>query len=113
MALTFSWEVISLKTKNEINTDGDTLNDAVVQTYWKCTGVDADGNEAYFLGDTRFSAANVPASSFVAFANLTEATVLTWIQSVVVGDHLEHLQGIIQERIDNASIQEPELPWAL
>ena len=112
MALTLSWEVTGIKTKNETNTDGDTLSDAVVQTYWKCTGVDADGNEGSFAGATPFSAANVPAGSFVAFADLTEATVLGWIQAVVVGDYLGHVKSQIEKQIDNDTIQEPGLPWS-
>jgi hypothetical protein len=112
MALTLTWEVTGVKTKNETNTDGDTLADAVVQTYWTCTGVDEDGNEGSFAGATPFSAANVPAGSFVAFADLTEATVLGWIQAVVVGDYLEHVKRQIQKQIDSATIQEPDLPWA-
>ena len=112
MALTLSWEVTGVKTNNQVNSDGDTLTDAVVQTFWKCTGTDADGNEGSFAGATPFSAENVPAGSFVAFADLTEATVLGWIQAVVVGDYLEHVKGQIQKQIDNATVQEPDLPWA-
>jgi len=112
MALTLSWEVTGVKTKNETNTDGDTLADAVVQTYWKCTGTDSDGNEGSFSGATPFTAANVPAGSFVAFADLTEATVLGWIQAVVVDGYMDHVQEQIQKQIDSATIQEPALPWA-
>ena len=112
MALTLSWEVTGVKTKNETNTDGETLNDAVVQTYWKCTGTDADGNEGTFSGATPFTAANVPEGSFVAFADLTEATVLGWIQAVVVGGYMDHVQEQIQKQIDDATVQEPALPWA-
>ena len=112
MALTLSWEVTGVKTKNETNTDGEVLTDAVVQTYWKCTGTDADGNTGTFSGATPFSAANVPAGSFVAFADLTEATVLGWIQAVVVGGYMDHVQAQIQKQIDSATIQEPALPWA-
>ena len=112
MALTLSWEVTGVKTNNQINSDGDTLTDAVVQTYWTVTGTDADGNEGSFAGATPFSAENVPASSFVGFADLTEATVLGWIQAVVVGGYMDHVQEQIQKQIDSATIQEPDLPWA-
>lgn len=112
MALTLSWEVTGVKTNNQVNTDGDTLADAVVQTYWKCTGTDADGNEGSFSGATPFSAENVPAGSFVAFADLTEATVLGWIQNVVVDGYMDHVQEQIQKQIDEATVQEPDLPWA-
>ena len=112
MALTLSWSITGVKTNNQVNIDGDTLADAVVQTYWKCTGVDENGNEGTFAGATPFSAENVPAGSFVPFANLTEATVLGWIQSVVVDTYLEHVKGQIQKQIDLMTVQEPELPWA-
>jgi|TARA_R110000824_G_scaffold7178_3_gene32571 hypothetical protein len=112
MALTLSWEVTGVKTRNETNTDGNTLSDAIVQTYWKCKGVDSDGNEGSFSGATPFSAANVPVGSFVPFANLNEEVVLGWIRSVVVGDYSNHVQMQIQNQIDDASVQEPEMPWA-
>lgn len=112
MSLTLSWEVTGVKTKNEINTDGDTLSDAVVQTYWKCTGTDADGNEGSFSGATPFTAIGIPESEFVAFDSLTEETVLGWIKNTVVGGYLEHVQEQIQKQIDSSTIQEPSLPWA-
>ena len=33
MSMTYTWEVISIKTKDEINSDKATNKDAVVQTY--------------------------------------------------------------------------------
>ena len=46
MSMTYTWEITSLKTQNQTNADGDALANAVVQTYWKCTGTDSDGNGA-------------------------------------------------------------------
>jgi len=112
MALTLSWEVTGVKTKNETNTDGDTLNDAIVQTYWKCIGVDESGREDFFSGATPFTAANVPAGSFVSFSNLTEEIVIGWIKAIVVGDYLNHVQEQIRKNIEDSNIQEPEMPWA-
>ena len=71
MALTYTWSVTSLKVRDEVNADGETLSNSVVQTYWKCTGTDENGNSGTFSGATPFTAANVPAGSFIAFAYLT------------------------------------------
>lgn len=110
--MTYTWEVTGLKTKDETNSDGATLQNAVVQTYWKKTGTDPDGNEGSFSGATPFTAQNVPEGTFVAFADLTEDTVLGWIQNIVVGDYENHVNQQIQKQIDDLAISEAEMPWA-
>jgi hypothetical protein len=56
----------------------------------------------------------VDADPFVAFADLTEADVLGWIQGVVVDDYEVHVNGVIQQQIDAivTPVTEPDLPWA-
>lgn len=107
MAITYTWEVSSLKTKAE-----GSNADAVIQTYWKKTGTDDDGNVGSFSGATPFTSA--AADPFVAFADLTEANVLAWIQAVVVDDYEVHVNGVIQTQIDAivTPVAEPDLPWA-
>ena len=114
MAVTYTWAVTGLKTKNETNADGVVLNNAVVQTYWKKTGTDENGNEGTFSGATPFTAADVPAGEFVAFESLTEEIVLGWIKAVVVGTYEEHVNGQIQKQIDQSinPVVESAMPWA-
>ena len=109
MALTYTWKVTGIKVKDEgANTS------AVVQTYWTKTGVDENGNEGTFNGATPFTSVNVPAGEFVPFDQLTEETVIGWIQSVVVDGYEEHVNGQIQKQIDQkiAPVTEATLPWA-
>lgn len=110
---TYTWEVNSLKKKNEVNSEGVTLEGAIVQTHWKVTGTDADGNSGTFTGATPFSASKVPAGSFTAFADLTEVTVLSWIQSVIDADqgYADHIVSRIQYSIDEELIQDAPVPW--
>lgn len=107
MAITYTWEITSLKTK----TDGVNEN-AVVQTYWRKTGTDEHGHTGTFEGATPFSAANVPPEEFIPFEQLTEETVLNWIKSVVVGDYEQHVNRRIQAKIDEHHVSQPGLPWA-
>lgn len=109
MAITYTWKVTSVKTKTEGQNQ-----DAVVQTYWTKTGTDEDGHEGTFSGATPFTSVDVPSGQFVPFAELTEATVLGWIQAVVVGGYEEHVNAQIQKQIDEKHnpIVEAALPWA-
>ncbi len=116
MAFTYTYKVRNLKVKDEVNADGDTLTNAVVQTYWDITGTDEEGNTGKFTGATPFSAANVPAGSFTAFADLDEATVIGWITGVINGDagYKAHIDMQIQKEIDRNIATEvvgEDLPW--
>ena len=102
MSMTYTWEVTGLKNR----ADG-----TVVQTYWKKTGTDTDGNEGSFAGATPFER-DEDDSTFVPFANLTEAVVLGWIQAVVVDDYEDHVNAQIQKQIDGMAVTNVDMPWA-
>ena len=114
MAVTYTWEVTSLKTKNETLGDGVVLPNAICQTYWKKIGTDEDGNEGTFSGATPFSAANLTEENFQQFDVLTEEIVLGWIQAIVVDGYEEHVNGQIQKQIDEkvTPITDTAMPWA-
>lgn len=115
MSLTMSYKVTGLKVRDQVNSDGDSLTDAVVQTYWEATGVDANGNEGKFPGATPFTAEQVPAGEFTAFADLTEEIVLGWITDYI--DSMPGYMDSIQERIikgiedTTKVVQEKAMPW--
>jgi len=110
MAITYTWKVTSLKTKNEgIN------QNAVVQTYWQKIGTDENGNVGSFSGATPFTSTTMPEGNvFVPFEELTEEVVLEWIKDVVTGSYETHVNGKIQEQIDQHinPVSEAQMPWA-
>jgi hypothetical protein len=114
MEITYTWEITSLKTKNETLGDGVVLPNAICQTYWKKIGTDENGNEGTFSGATPFSAANLTEENFKQFDTLTKEIVLGWIQAIVVGGYEEHVDGQIQKQIDEkvTPITESAMPWA-
>lgn len=114
MAFTYTWEVTGLRKRDQVNSEGATLPGAVVQTYWKVTGTDADGNTGEFSGATPFTAEEVPAGEFTAFESLTEETVLSWIRAVVEGDlpYKQHIDERIAHQIDQEQEEDVnEMPW--
>ncbi len=106
MATTYSWKVTSIKVQDE----GSNKN-AVVQTFWKKIGTGANGNVGEFSGATPFTSANIPQSSFVPFESLTEAKVIEWIQSVVVGNYEAHVNEQIEKQIAKNDPAEVKMPW--
>ena len=114
MALTLSYTVQSLKVKEEVNAEGATLPNAVVQTYWRAHGTDEAGNVGEFSGATPFSAATVPEGSFTPFADLQEADVIAWISAVVEADegYKAHILEQCQRQIDDDIAQDTPMPWA-
>lgn len=98
----YTWEVTGLKADP---------NGGVVQTYWKKTGTDADGNVGTFSGATPFEV-DPDDTDYIPFDQLTEADVLGWIQAVVVDSYEEHVNGQIQRQIDQQTVTDAVMPWA-
>lgn len=112
MNLTYTWKITSIKRKDTAD-----LNNIIVQTYWKKIGTDENGNSASFSGATPFDLSTVDPDNFIAYENLTEETVISWIQSVVVGDYEEHVNSRIEEQINDminpvTDVSGDELPWS-
>jgi hypothetical protein len=113
MAITYTWELSSLKVKDA----GDFTN-AVVQTYWKKTGTNEDDLTGSFSGATPFDADTIDPDNFTAFDQLTEEMVLGWIQAVVVGSYEEHVNAQIAKQIEDQVTPTTEVsgnnfPWAV
>ena len=110
---TYKYEVTGLKVKDE-----GSNTSAVVQTYWKITGTDEDGNEGTFSGATPFTSTTMPeGDTFLPFEELTEQIVIGWIQDVVEVNNTgfqNHIDEQIQKQINQkiTPIKEVTLPWA-
>ncbi len=118
MAFTYTYTVRNLKVQDQVNADGETLTNAVVQTYWEIQGTNEAGQVGKFSGATPFSAANVPAGSFTAFEDLEESHVTGWIAAVIEADaqYKAHIDEQIQSDIDaniQTEVSGPELPWGV
>lgn len=116
MAFTYTYSVRNLKVQDTVNAEGETLSNAVVQTYWDIQGTNEAGQVGKFSGATPFSAANVPAGSFTAFEELEESHVTGWIANVIAADaqYKAHIDEMIQKDIDanvQTEVAGEALPW--
>jgi len=101
MAITYTWQVA--------NMERNTSDDGVVVAHWRCTGVDGD-HTASSYGTTSHTP-DPSAAGFIAYADLTEETVLGWVHGSVDKDATE---AAIAAKID--AIANPTTasgtPWA-
>jgi hypothetical protein len=107
MAVTYTWAVTEISTTNTSE-----LQEVVVKTMWTKTGTDDAGNSGVFVGATPFTASSVTPGTFVPFNELTQEIVLSWIQSIVVGEYEIHVNKQIDNDIAAKKLAEQPLPWA-
>lgn len=95
MAITYSWQLTGMRRR-----DTSSLSGVVYQTYWRKMGVNENGVYGEFSGATAFEPSQVNPNEFVPYSQLTESTVLGWVQSAITEDYAEHIDVTIQREID-------------
>ena len=102
MPATFTWTIANV----EYNNDAD---QGVTVAHWRCTGVDGD-HTASSYGTTSHSP-DPSSDGYVAYADLTEATVLGWVHGQI---NKEDTEAAIQAKLD--AMANPTslsgMPWA-
>jgi hypothetical protein len=111
MAISTTWSVSNM-VRNEA--DG-----GVVTVYWSC--VASDGTYSATEGGKLRLTPDASADDFVAYADLTEATVLGWVyDSLVEGEETAteaktrietDRTAKVQGQIDRAAAQSEGMPW--
>lgn len=105
MAITYTFKI----TEIEVAPTSSGEYNVVTRVRYNYKGVDEDGIEATFTGATPMPS---PSGSFVPYEDLTENTVIGWLDSV---SDKPHMQERITEMINN--IKTPQYvpkpaPWA-
>ena len=77
---TYTWTIGNL----EYNNDSD---QGVVIAHWHCTGVDGEYSASAY--STQSFTPDSSADGYVAYADLTEATVIGWVQNAVAQEAIE------------------------
>lgn len=106
---TYTWAVTALYTQTEAGEQ-----DYVVIANYTVVGVDGD-YKADLSNIARFSTASI--SPFIPYQDLTEDTVIDWIQQDLGVDGVSNLEACIQGQIDSqinppVSPVNTPLPWS-
>ena len=98
--MNFSWQIVSLETKDQTNDEGATLQNAVVRVVWKRVGTDSEGVSHTFLGNSWFSAESTAADDFIPYFDLTESNIISWIETKLTAHEVGKIDDIITNRIN-------------
>jgi len=106
----YTWKILRLGLKDQLNQDGQLLENAVVNVKWRRIGEDTDGSRASYVGNTSFSAASVSAADFTNLNDLTNTQVITWLETALEGD-LARIDSQITRRIEKNRVQNIKPNW--
>lgn len=109
MPLTYTWKINTLR---KINV-GE-FSDYVCHIEWSKTGIDENGNTGTFSGSMQFNPSETGTSSLTPFNELTESTVIGWVQAACAGDYENEINFRIQKQIEEKSAQmvsDGNFPW--
>ena len=109
--MNYSWNICSLDTRDEINNDGSTLENAVVSITWQKIATNTDGVTSAYLGKTELSASEVSVDSFVSFSNLTEEAVLGWVQNSLSQSKMDAIDATLLRKMQRSASVKRNPPW--
>lgn len=81
----------------------------VCQIDYEYVGVSDDSRAQSYIGTERLSTEDI--ESFVAFDDLTEATIIGWLESSWSDTHYPHMREQINTRLDAPVITSSRAPW--
>ena len=112
MSIEYTWEIKSLKTKDE-----GSYQDIVRFVHWTKTGVDENGKIGVFTG-TLPMLTDIPEEyQFIPYTELTKEIVLNWVQDSIDEGFDTFINNQIKKQIDHqygidvGLPKSPNLPW--
>jgi len=106
VAIAYTWGI------NGLTADA---SGSVVKVRWKKTGTDENGFSGGFNMEDSLALGEPDSDSYIPFDSLSEADVIAWVQSIVVGIYEQdvnlQIQRQIQKKVDEAGVAEVPMPW--
>ena len=104
MSLTYTWSIVKVGTKDQVNSSNEVLSDAIVYVQWKKVGTDNLDNSATYVGETELSAESVAASDFTAYNDVTNETIIDWLEATITDAQMAKIDNVIAKKIANQAI---------
>lgn len=110
--MTYSWQIKQLVTRTTTSADGVELLDSVVTIHWNRVGLKDDGDTAHINGYTTLDTSNTASSVFVAFNDLTEETVIGWLDNEITPTIIEEYNSKIDAKMAKVDEVTRAVPWS-
>lgn len=109
--MNYAWKILKLGLQDQLNHEGQLLENAVVSVKWRRTGVDTDGVSASYVGNTTFSAANVTAADFTNLNDLTNEQVISWLEEAIGLNELNRINAQIDKKVERNRVRSIKPAW--
>ena len=100
--MNYTWRIDTVGTRNQVNHEGATLTDAIVEIRWVKVGTDDDGNVGEYVSTTHVDATTTPAADFIAYSDLTKSNLVSWIESSIPADEMNTINQAIARKIEKS-----------
>lgn len=109
--MNYTWKILRLGLQDQINQDGQLLENAVVSVKWRRVGEDTDGVRASYVGNTKFSAASLSAADFTNLTDLTNLQVIEWLESALQDGEITRIDKQINRKIEKNRVRNIKPGW--
>ena len=110
--MNYSWQIKQLVTRTSTSADGVELLDSVVTIHWNRVGLKDDGDTAQINGYTTLDTSSTAAGDFVAFNDLTEETVIGWLDTAITPTLIEDYNAKIAGKMAKVDEVTRAVPWS-
>lgn len=109
--MNYTWQILNLGLKDQINQEGKLLEDAIVYIRWKKIAEDADGTKVSYVGQTELSAANVSSASFINLNTVSKEDVVSWIEASLIKREKANIEKILLKKIEKSKLKTYTPSW--
>lgn len=109
--MNYTWYILNLGLKDQMNQEGVVLEDAIVYVHWKKVAEDSDGNFASYVGKTELLAEEISSDSFINLNAVTKENVVSWIENSMSVNKVNSIDNILAKKIEKSKIKSYRPNW--
>lgn len=109
--MNYTWQILNLGLKDQINQEGELLEDAIVYIRWKKIAEDADGTKVSYVSQTELSAAGVSSASFINLSLVSKEDVIDWIENSLTKKEKSNIEKILIKKIEKSKLRKYTPSW--
>ena len=108
--MNYTWQISKLGLKDQINQEGELLEDSIVYVHWKKMAQE-DGIKVSYVGETYLSADNISASSFINLSLVAKEDVVQWIENSLTQREKEVIEKVLEKKIEKSKLRKYTPSW--
>lgn len=109
--MNYSWHILRLGLQDELNHEGQLLQNAIVNIKWKRVAQDTDGTTASYISNTKLSAANIAATDFIALNDVTNAMAVGWVENSLSEREIARIDAQLDNKVERNRVRNVRPNW--